>query len=121
MPIIGIAPKISNELGQSLARLHISKVLPASKNRQGLTQTIHEALASLDPATWGKAKMVKLANPEPALLRADRRPTSTVAPMSTPPDRQVSPPVVPSTEAEREDPRLGVAAEREPVLGEEPE
>jgi DNA-binding NtrC family response regulator len=55
MPIIGLAPTISNELGQLLARIGISSVLPASKSWQGLVQTVREAFASLEPATGGQA------------------------------------------------------------------
>jgi hypothetical protein len=55
MPIVGLAPTISNELSQMLARIRISKVLPASTSWQGLAQTIHEALSSLEPATGGQA------------------------------------------------------------------
>lgn len=55
LPIIGLAPTISNELGQRLARLHLFKVLPASTSWQGLAQTIHEALGSLESATGGQA------------------------------------------------------------------
>jgi DNA-binding NtrC family response regulator len=55
VPIVGLAPTISNELGQLLARIRISKVLPASTSWQGLAQTIHEALGSFVPATGGQA------------------------------------------------------------------
>lgn len=55
MPIIGLAPAIPNELGQLLARIRISEVLPASTSWQGLAQTIHEALGSLESATGGQA------------------------------------------------------------------
>jgi hypothetical protein len=87
LPIIGLAPAISNELGQQLARLHLFKVLPASRSWQGIAQTIHEALGSLESATGGRAYMAstKLAEPEPAQPYPDRQPASTVAPTSTPP------------------------------------
>ncbi len=55
LPIIGLAPTVSNELDQRLTRLGITKVLPASKSWHGLAQTLHEALASLHPATGGQA------------------------------------------------------------------
>jgi DNA-binding NtrC family response regulator len=50
MPIVGLAPTISDELGQLLAQIRISKVLPASTSWQALAQTVHEALGSLEPA-----------------------------------------------------------------------
>lgn len=56
LPIIGLAPTISNALGQQLARLHLFKVLPASRSWQRLAQTIQEALASREPATGGQAR-----------------------------------------------------------------
>ncbi len=46
LPIVALAPMISNELGQLLARLHISKVLPATASWRGLAEAIHDALAS---------------------------------------------------------------------------
>jgi len=55
MPIVGLGPTISNELGQLLTRLGISKVLLASKSWQGLAHAIRKALASLEPATGGQA------------------------------------------------------------------
>jgi hypothetical protein len=55
MPIVGLAPTISNELGQLLARIHIAKVLPVSTSWHGLAQTIHEALGSVALATGGRA------------------------------------------------------------------
>jgi hypothetical protein len=55
MPIVGLAPTISNELRQMLARIRIAKVLPASTSWHDLAQTIHEAFGSVETATGGQA------------------------------------------------------------------
>lgn len=54
LPIIALAPTISNELCQVLDRLHVATVLPAVCDRQSLVAAIHKGLGSSDAVTGGR-------------------------------------------------------------------
>jgi hypothetical protein len=51
MPIVAVAPRVSNELGQVLRRLHVANVLAASSSWKTLVETLHQALVSSEPPT----------------------------------------------------------------------
>jgi hypothetical protein len=54
LPILALAPVVSNELSQVCARFHVVTLLPATDSWQRLVDAIYSALGSYDPARGGQ-------------------------------------------------------------------
>lgn len=54
LPILALAPAVSNELSQVLARFHLATLLPATGSWKRFLDAIYSALGSYDPVRGGQ-------------------------------------------------------------------